>query len=118
MHSKSTENMIIGPQSKSSEMFGQSDCVRSENRSLKPRKICVEVIGDWDSSESAKSSTWREAETVRRVIKSSVEILKNKQVKVYSDNKNVQSILQIGSKKAELQKIAFDIDEICDSHNI
>lgn len=105
MHSKSTENMIIGPESKSSEMFGLSDCVRSENRSLKPRKICAEVIGDWDSSESAKSSTWREPETVRRVIKSSVEILKNKQVKVYSDNKNVQSILQIGSKRQNYRKL-------------
>ena len=45
------------------------------------------------------SSTWREAEAVKRVMKSNMNDIKGKKVKVYSDNKNVQSILKIGSKK-------------------
>ena len=76
------------------------------------------VFGDWSREEKLKSSTWRESETVRRVLKSNIKDLKNKKIKVFSDNKNVQSVLQIGSRISELQEIACDINELCETNGI
>ena len=87
----------------------------SQEKSEKSRGI---IFGHWDGTERLRSSTWRESETVRRLINSNVEFLRHKKVKVFSDNKNVQSILQIGSRKDDLQKIAWDINQICEQHNI
>jgi myosin-crossreactive antigen len=44
--------------------------------------------------------------------------LENKQVKINSDNKNVEHILKVGSKKTTLQKTATHIHSICESQNI
>jgi myosin-crossreactive antigen len=44
--------------------------------------------------------------------------LENKQVKINSDNKNVEHILKVGSKKTTLQKTATQIHSICESQNI
>ena len=77
-----------------------------------------EVIGVWSCIEKKKSSTWREAETVKRVIVSNVDTLRGKRVKVFSDNKNVQSVLQAGSSKEELQEIASDVRDFCDNNQI
>lgn len=46
------------------------------------------------------------------------DVLKNKFVKLYSDNQNVVRISQIGSMKPELQTLAFSIYTICLSKNI
>ena len=53
-----------------------------------------------------------------RVLKSNIKDLKNKKIKVFSDNKNVQSVLQIGSRISELQEIACDINELCEKNGI
>ena len=76
-------------------------------------RYCGVIFGDWDDTERLRSSTWREAETVRRVINSNIEILQHKKVKVFSDNKNVMSVLQIGSSKKNLQNISCDVNDIC-----
>ena len=47
---------------------------------------------------------------------SSVEKLRGKRVKVFSDNKNIQSVLEVGSTKEELQSIASEVNDFCD-HN-
>ena len=47
-----------------------------------------------------------------------MEFLRHKKVRVFSDNKNVQSILEIGSRKDDLQKIACDINQACEQHNM
>ena len=60
-----------------------------------------------------KSSTWREVEAVKPVLISNVGYLSNKRIKVLSDNKNGPSILQICSRKPELQRQALDMHEIC-----
>ena len=75
-----------------------------------------EVYGAWTMLERRKSSTWREAEAVKRVMVSSVEKLRGKRVKVFSDNKNVQLVLEVGSTKEELQSIASEVNHFCD-HN-
>ena len=81
-------------------------------------RYCGVIFGDWDDTERLRSSTWREAETVRRVINSNIEILQHKKVKVFSDNKNVMSVLQIGSSKNDLQNISCDVNDICELHDI
>ena len=132
-----TENSSVKSPEKGSEMSGRvhltgSDDVNCTSRSTP--KVCKSetrlnqskhtqnvfgvVFGEWDEKEKLKSSTWRESETVRRVMKSNVEVLKNKKVKIYSDNKNVQSVLQIGSRISELQDIACDVNELCENNDI
>ena len=41
-------------------------------------------------------------------MKSNIKFLKIKKLKVYSDDKNVESVLQIGSRISELKDIACD----------
>ena len=63
--------------------------------------------------ERSKFSIWREAKAVKRVMVSCVEKLRGKRVKVSSDNKNVQSFLEVGSTKEELQSIASEVNDFC-----
>ncbi|KAK3103157.1 hypothetical protein FSP39_016878 [Pinctada imbricata] len=77
-----------------------------------------QVHGSWTSSESVKSSTWRELESVHRIIQTKSVELGNSNVKVISDNKNVCHILRVGSKTNELQNIANDIFESCKENRI
>ena len=97
-----------------SEVVKLSNTVCSKVRESKHSKH--EVYGAWTMFERSKSSTWREAEAVKRVMVSSVEKLRGKRVKVFSDNKNVQSVLEVGSTKEELQSIASEVNDFCD-HN-
>ena len=79
------------------DMVGWYGIIEAILTSTTDISLAAVVFGDWNDDERLKSSTWRESETVRRVINSNIEILKSKKIKVYSDNKNVQSVLQIGS---------------------
>ena len=84
-----------------------------------PDKVITdEVIGVWSQGERSRSSSWREAEAVKRVLNSNLDQVRGKKVKVYSDNKNVESILKIGSRKEDLQNIANEIFETCQSNEI
>ena len=78
----------------------------------------IETFGNWTESESLESSTWRLLECVKRVIYPFSSELENKQVKINSDNKNVEHILKVGSKKTTLQKTATQIHSICESQNV
>ena len=77
-----------------------------------------EVIGVWNVQERVKSSTWRETEAVRRVLLSNVNQLRGKNVKVFSDNKNVQFVLEAGSTKEDLQIIATEVNSFCVENQI
>ena len=44
--------------------------------------------------------------------------IRGRNVKVYSDDKNVQSVLSIGSRKEDLQNVANNVFEICQSSDI
>ena len=66
-----------------------------------------EVTGSWSRSEQLKSSTWREVEAVRRVMLFNAGLIERKKIKVHSDNKNVKPILMEGSKKTDLQSLAY-----------
>ena len=47
-------------------------------------------------------------------MQSNMDDIRGKKIKGYSDNKNVQSIMKIGSKKEALQTIAVEVSEIYD----
>ncbi|XP_062573534.1 uncharacterized protein LOC134235419 [Saccostrea cucullata] len=53
-----------------------------------------EWYGIWNECESRQSSTWRELETVERILDNSVDLVKSNSVEVNSDNKNVPHILK------------------------
>jgi hypothetical protein len=57
------------------------------------KSMLGEVYGAWDAPEACMSSTWRELEAVNRVLKSNAESLIGVSLKVYTDNKNVETIL-------------------------
>lgn len=63
-----------------------------------PKVSIGTVFGSWTENESQKSSTWRELQAVNRAVKSNVSHLNNGKVKIISYNKNVSTILQIGSE--------------------
>ena len=65
------------------------------------------TFGNWTESESLESSTWRLLECVKRVIYPFSNELENKQVKINSDNKNVEHILKVGSKKNDITKDCY-----------
>ena len=73
---------------------------------------CHIAHGAWSDNQAAKSSTWRELRAVRMVLESLIPKLKNECILWFSDNQNVVRIMEIGSKKPELQEEAFAIFSI------
>ena len=55
---------------------------------------------------------------IKRILYSNVHSLRNKRIKIFSDNKNVQSVLEIGSRKTDLQSIAIDVFDFCKRENM
>lgn len=56
-----------------------------------------------------RSSTWRDLEAVNRMIKNSIDQIKGKGISVHTDNKTVDTIIGIGSRKHTLQDINIEI---------
>lgn len=88
---------------------GYFECINDDNDNV----FMGSVVGNWTAEEAMQSSTWRELETVNRVMKSKVSLIKNSNLNVISDSKNVAKIMQVGSKKPYLQIIASQIFETC-----
>jgi len=74
--------------------------------------------GMWSECESSKSYTWKELTTIKHILLSTVNILKDKRIKWFTDNHNVVSIVAKGSMKLELQDIALCIFTNCAQHDI
>jgi hypothetical protein len=72
----------------------------------------------WEKQDRDKSSTWRELKTVANNIQSLKNDLSGTFVKIYTDNKNVVSIVNKGSMNPELQDITLHILHMCISNNI
>ena len=60
----------------------------------------------------SQSSTWRELRAVRMVLESLIPKLKNERVRWFSDNQNVVRIMEVGSKKPQLQEEALAVFSI------
>ena len=74
--------------------------------------------GVWEEFERKMSSTWRELVAVERVLCSLLPFLEEENIKWFTDNTNVVSIVGKGSMKRNLQEIAIKIFEICLEYNI
>jgi ribonuclease HI len=67
----------------------------------------------WNDIEKSKSSTWRELTAVNLTLRSCIHELKNKTIKLYTDNQNVVKIIKAGSMKLDLHELALDIFSLC-----
>lgn len=74
--------------------------------------------GNFSDLESNTSSTYRELLAVKNVLSSLAHKLKKETVQWNSDNMNVSRIINSGSTKDYLQKIAIKIYNICTKNNI
>ena len=76
------------------------------------------IHGHWSAEQSGKSSTFRELLAILLVLKTSVNRLQHKKVKIFSDSQSACRIVQVGSRILENQNIAVDIFNICFVNNI
>ena len=72
----------------------------------------------WTPDEASKSSTYRELKAVHITVLSLLSDLKNRLVKLYTDNQNVARIINCGSMRRELQDIALNIFDLCIQNSI
>ena len=73
---------------------------------------------NWSEEESKKSSTFRELSAVSLSIDAFGDNLKSHTIARFTDNQNVVSIVNKGSKVAELQAVSLRIFEKCMSNGI
>ena len=69
--------------------------------------------GEWSAEEGLKSSTWRELRATRLVLESFLPNIQGQDVRHRTDNQNVVSILQVGSRHSELHDEAVAIYHLC-----
>ena len=69
--------------------------------------------GKFTEAERSASSTYREHLAIKYVLQSVASVLKNDSVQWFSDNINVSRIIQAGSSKLHLHKLAIEIFNIC-----
>ena len=60
----------------------------------------------WTGSESLRSSTWRELSAIEFCLQSFAPVLKGSNVKWFTDNQAVARIVEVGSMKLELHRMA------------
>ena len=65
--------------------------------------------GQWTAEQAKYSSTWRELSAVRMVLAAVADKLSNCRVRWFTDNQNVVRILQVGSRKPDLQSVALKV---------
>ena len=94
-------------------VFGFSDASASGCGaviSLDSQHVCHKL---WDSSEASKSSTWRELAAIDFAIESFSSVLESSHVKWYTDNQAAAKIVDVGSMKPDLHKLAVKIFGAC-----
>lgn len=64
---------------------------------------------NWNNLELNQSSTWRELKCIRDAFNSFIPILYNNNIKWFTDNQAVVTIVNSGSMNLELHKLAVDI---------
>ncbi len=69
--------------------------------------------GKWSAEEELKSSTWRELRATHLVLESFLPNIQGKDVRHRTDNQNVVSILQVGSRNSELHEEAVALYQLC-----
>ena len=72
----------------------------------------------WTDLEMKQSSAWRELQCINLALPSFKSLLASHTVKWFTDNQSVKSILESGSMKEHLHKIALDVYFFTKYHNI
>ena len=67
----------------------------------------------WDSGKASKSLTWRELAAIDFAIKLFGSVLESSHVKWYTDNQAAAKIVDVGSMKPDLRKLADKIFGAC-----
>ena len=78
--------------------------------SLDSQHVCHKL---WDSSEASKSSTWWKLDAIDFTIESFSSVLESSCVKWYTDNQAAAKIVDVGSTKPDLHKLAVKIFAAC-----
>ena len=72
----------------------------------------------WESSECSKSSTWRELAAIVFALESFGLILEGSLVKWFTDSQTAARIIEVGSMKFDLHRLAKKIFQFCEEHSI
>ena len=78
----------------------------------------VVASGMFTSEDLGQSSTYRELKAIYYVLLSCAEQLRQKRVKVFTDNQGAARIVSVGSSKVHLQSVAMSIFDLCLSNGI
>ena len=78
----------------------------------------VMASGMFTSENLGQSSTFRELKAIYYVLLSCAEQLKQRRVKVFTDNQGAARIVTVGSSKVLLQSVAMSIFDFCLSNGI
>ena len=80
------------------------------------RIVCVTSFGS--GLECSKSSTWRELAAIVFSLESFAPILEGSLVKWFPDSKTAATIIEVGSMKLDLHRLAIKIFQFCVEHSI
>lgn len=72
----------------------------------------------WDTIEAGESSTWRELTAIKFSIEAFLPIIQNTHVKWYTDSQTAAKIVEIGSMKLNLHRLAISIFRLCLKNHI
>ena len=72
--------------------------------------VCHKV---WTDNKSSKSSTWRELSVIEFSLQSFASLLERAHVKWYTDSQAAARVVEVGSMKLDLHRIARRIFSIC-----
>ena len=82
---------------------------------LNEEHICHRL---WEPSECSKSSTWRELAAIDFSLESFAPVLEGSLVKWFTDSQSAAKIVEVGSMKLDLHRLAVKIFQFCVEHNI
>ena len=72
----------------------------------------------WEPSECSKSSTWRELAAIVFALESFAPILEGSLVKWFTDSQTAAKIIEVGSMKLDLHRLAIKVFQFCAEHSI
>ena len=72
----------------------------------------------WEPSECSKSSTWRELAAIVFALESFAPILEGSLLKWFTDSQTAARIIEAGSMKLDLHRLAIKIFQFCAEHSI
>ena len=72
----------------------------------------------WEPSECSRSSTWRELAAIDFALESFAPILEGSLVKWFTDSQTAARVIEVGSMKLDLHRLAIKIFQFCAERSI